>query len=391
MRTTFLLALAMLSTSTIAADAPPADKKLPGVSEAMIKFVESNDISGAVTLVANKDGVIHLDAVGNADITGKQTMRTDTIFWIASMTKPITASCILMLQDEGKLSVDDPVAKYIPEFAALKTPSGKPANLTLKHLLTHTSGLHETTPEIAKNAKVLADLVPSYLTQPTAFEPGSKWAYCQSGINTLGRIIEVVSGQSYPEFVQKRVLDPLGMNDSTFYLTAEQLPRLAKSYKKEGNNLAEMPLAFLMGKSPTEKERYPLANGGLFSTASDYAKFLRLVLNKGQLDGKRYLSAKAVEQMTTIQSGDVVTGFTPGNGWGLGWCVVKAPQGVSAALSAGSHGHGGAYGTQAWIDPKRGLIYVLMIQRGNFANMGGSDGSPVRQAFQEAALVGAGK
>jgi CubicO group peptidase (beta-lactamase class C family) len=382
MRTTPLLAIALICSSAIAADS--TDAKLPGVSEAMKNFVDSKDITGAVTLVADKNGIIHLDAIGAADVAGKQPMKTDSIFWIASMTKPITATCVMMLQDEGKLSVDDPVAKYIPEFASLKSASGKPANLTLKHLLTHTSGLHETTPEIAKNAKVLGDLVPSYLTQPTAFEPGSKWAYCQSGINTLGRIIEIVSGKSYPQFVQERVLDPLGMKDTSFYPPAEQLPRIAQSFKKDKDVLVEMPLGFLMGKSPSDKDRYPLANGGLFSTATDYATFLRMILNKGELNGKRLVSEKAVEQMTTIQSGDVVTGFTPGNGWGLGWCVVKEPQGVTATLSPGTYGHGGAYGTQAWVDPKKGLIQVLMIQRANFANMGGSDGSPVRKAMHEA-------
>src|SRR3954452_4538196 len=254
MRTTILLlALASISAFAVAAETPAA-KKILAVSEQMKSFIDKNEIAGAVTLVADKDGVVHLDAVGQADVAANKPMTPDTIFWIASMTKPITASSILMLQDEGKLSVDDPVARYVPEFATLKTPSGKPANLTLKHLLTHTSGLHEAPADVARNAKMLADLVPSYLAQPTSFEPGSKWAYCQSGINTLGRIIEVASGKSYPEFVQMRFLDPLGMKDTTFYLSTEQLPRLAKSYKKEKDKLEETPLAFLMGKSPTDKD-----------------------------------------------------------------------------------------------------------------------------------------
>jgi CubicO group peptidase (beta-lactamase class C family) len=385
MRTTSaLLLLTLICCPLRAAETSTSpDKKLPGISDQMRSFIEKKEITGAITLVADKNGIIHFDVVGTADVAGMKPMTPDSIFWIASMTKPITATGILMLQDEGKLSVDDLVSKHIPEFANLKTPSGKPANLTLKHLLTHTSGLREAPTEVAKDAKVLADLIPSFLEKPTSFEPGSKWSYCQSGINTLGRIIEVVSGKSYVEFIQTRLLDPLGMKDTTFYLSAEQLPRLAPSYKKDAGTLVEMPIAFLMGKSPTDKDRYPLANGGLFSTAQDYAKFLRMVLNKGTLDGKRYLSEKAVEQMTTIQSGDVVTGFTPGNGWGLGWCVVKEPQGITASLSPGSHGHGGAYGTQAWIDPKRGIAYVLLIQRAGI----NADGSEMRKAFHDATVA----
>lgn len=387
---TGLLATMIPATPTRAADAA-AEKKLPGVSDAMRAFVDAKEVPGVVTLVADKNGVVHLDAIGSADVAGTKPMRPDAIMWIASMTKPITGSAILMLQDEGKLSVDDPVAKHIPEFANVKTPGGKPANLTLKHLMTHTSGLKEPTPDVSRNAKVLADLIPSITGQPTSFEPGSKWSYNQSGINTLGRVIEVASGQSYPDFLKKRFFEPLGMTDTTFYLTPEQLPRLAESYQRAGDQLKTMPLGFLGGKPPTATDRYPLANGGLFSTAGDYAKFLRMVLNKGTLDGKTYLSSKAVEQMTSVQTGDIQAGFVPGSAWGLTWSLVTQPQGVTASLSPGSHGHGGAYGTQGWIDPQRGLIYVLMIQRSDFKNQGGSDGSPVRKAFHDAVAKAVGK
>jgi CubicO group peptidase (beta-lactamase class C family) len=138
----------------------------------------------------------------------------------------------------------------------------------------------------------------------------------------------------------------------------------------------------LLGKSPTSRDRFPAANGGLFSTAPDYARFCQMILNGGELEGRRYLKREAVEKMTTLQTGDLTTGFTPGNGWGLGWCIVRKPQGVSEVLSPGSFGHGGAYGTQAWIDPTKGRIYILMVQRANFPN---SDASDVRRAFQKAA------
>ena len=400
MRTTrlvaFLTLLAAPPTLALAADAPPAvttantsaPKPIPGLHEKLAGFVDNKEVAGVVTLVADKDGVVGVDTAGMADVAAGKPMPADAMMWIASMTKPVTAVGLMMLVDEGKLSVDDPVAKYIPEFAGVKTPSGQPANLTIRHLMTHTSGLKEPAGDVSKKATKLADLIPSIVAQPTSFEPGSKWSYCQSGINTGGRIIEVVSGQPYPEFLQKRLFDPLGLKDTTFYPTADQLPRIAKTYKLEKGELSEAPLGFLNGKSPSATDRYPLANGGLFSTAADYAKFLRMVLNKGTLDGKTYLTPKAVEQMTSIQSGDVVTGFTPGNGWGIGWCVVKEPQGVTASLSPGSCGHGGAYGTQAWIDPTKGLIYVLMIQR---SNVGNSDGSDLRKTFHDTVVKALGK
>ncbi len=356
----------------------------PRIAARMKEMIQAKEIPGSVTLVATRTGVTHLQAIGNADPAGTKPLRKDSIFWIASMTKPITGTAILMLQEEGKLSVDDPVGKYVPELASLKTLSGKPANLTLKHLMTHTSGLPEATADESKAAKKLADLIPAYTNKPMQFEPGSKWQYCQSGINTLGRIIEVVSGQPYEVFLEKKLFDPLGMKDTTFYLRQEQVERLVSPVKRaEDGTLTETAIGLLQGKSPTSTDRYPAANGGLFSTAPDYARFARMILNGGSLDGKRYLKPESVRQMTTVQSGDLKTGFTPGNGWGLTWCVIREPQGVSAMLSPGTHGHGGAYGTQAWIDPVKGVALILMVQRSNFGN---SDASAVRQAFQSAAL-----
>jgi CubicO group peptidase (beta-lactamase class C family) len=193
----------------------------------------------------------------------------------------------------------------------------------------------------------------------------------------------VVSGKSFDEFLNERLFRPLGMKDTTFYLSEAQLPRLATSYARTpAGELMPAELYMLGGKSPTSHDRFPAANGGLFSTASDYARFCQMILAGGELDAHRYLKREAVEKMTTVQSGDVTTGFTPGNGWGLGWCVIREPQGVTEALSPGTFGHGGAYGTQAWIDPKKGRIYVLMVQRSNFPN---SDASSVRRGFQNAA------
>src|SRR2546426_4005928 len=308
-------------------------------------------------------------------------MRADTIFWIASMTKPVTATAVLMLEDDRKLSVDDRVEKYIPELANLRTSNGQPARVTIRHLLTHTSGMAEITPEEAKSVTNLAGLIPLYAARPLAFEPGERWAYCQSGINTAARVVEVVSGKSFVDFLAERLFRPLGMKDTTFYLSPEQAGRLAKSYSRTpAGKLEEAENFILLGKSPTSHDRFPAANGGLFSTASDYCRFCQMILQRGEMSGRRYLKPESVALMTTLQTGDLKTGFTDGNGWGLGWCVVRSPQGVTAMLSPGTHGHGGAYGTQAWIDPQAKRIYLLMIQRANLPN---ADASEVRRVFQE--------
>jgi CubicO group peptidase (beta-lactamase class C family)/ubiquinone/menaquinone biosynthesis C-methylase UbiE len=368
------------STNRVDQVAPPA---VPAISDRLRQYIAANEIAGAVTLVATPDRIIHLDGTGSASLEPHETMRTDSIFWIASMSKPVLATLLLMLQDEGLLSVDDPVEKYLPELKELKTADGKPARITIRHLLTHTSGMGEITADQARACKTLASVTPFYVAKPVGFTPGSKWVYCQSGINTGGRIAEVVTGEPLEKLLKRRLFDPLGMHDTTFYLTEQQLPRLAKSYRRTDKGALEATnIGFLNGKSPTSTDRFPAPNGGLFSTASDYARFCRMVLRGGELDGKRYLKPETVKLMTTIQTAGLKTGFTEGNGWGLGWCVVREPQGITAMLSPGAFGHGGAYGTQAWIDPGTKRIYILMVQRANFPN---SDASEVRRAFQEAA------
>ena len=356
----------------------------------MQEIVAKNEIAGAVTVVVAKDKLLHLESTGLADVAAKKPMTPDTLFWIASMTKPVTGTAILMLQDEGKLNVADPVAKYLPEFAALKTPSGKPANLTITQILTHTSGLGEAGGEGAKNAKTLADLVPLWLAAPMKYETGAKWEYTQSGINAAARIVEVVSGMTFDAFLQKRIFDPLGMKDTTFYPTDAQRARLVTAYAKNKDTgaLEAVPPRPEFGP----RDRPPQGNGGLYSTAPDYARFCRMLLNGGTLDGHRYLSAEAMKFLTTPQTGDLPTGFfqnaTFGNhganyGWGIGTCILRTPhEGVAEMLSPGSFGHGGAWGTQAWVDPVRGVAYVLMVQRANFPN---SDASEVRRAFQQVA------
>jgi CubicO group peptidase (beta-lactamase class C family) len=338
----------------------------------------------------SKNKVLHQETSGFADIASKRPMTPDTLFWIASMTKPVTATAILMLQDEGKLSVNDPVAKYIPEFAELKTPSGKLANLTIKQIMTHTSGLGEAPADAARRAKTLADLVPLWLAAPMQYEPGEKWVYTQSGINAAARIVEVVSGKTFDTFLQERLFTPLGMKDTTFYPTSEQRSRMATGYAKnrETGVLDAAPPRPVFGP----REQAPQGNGGLYSTPQDYARFCQMLLSGGKFKGHRYLSADALKYLSTPQTGDMPTGYFPDHGtnygWGIGTCVLRSPYpGVTEMLSPGTFGHGGVWGTQAWIDPVRGVAFLMMVQRSNFPN---SDGSSVRRDFQNAAVKGLG-
>jgi len=359
--------------------------RLPGIHEAMQTLVAAREIPGAVTVVVTKDQLLHLDAMGLSDISSNEPMQPNSLFWIASMTKPITATAVLMLQDESKLRVTDPVAKYISAFAGLKTPSGKPANLTITQLLTHTSGLGEGTYEATQQAATLADLIPAFLASPMQYEPGTKWKYTQSGINVAARIVEVVSGMSFDQFVQKRILDPLGMTHTTFYPLKDPATRLVTGYvkNKETGGLEATHLSPGFG-APGHP---PTGNGGLFSTGPDYARFCQMLLGGGVYNGKRLLSRESIALMSTVQTGDLPAGFFADHqdcyGWGIGTCILRKPhEGVASMLSPGTFGHGGAWGTQAWIDPVHGVAYILMIQRPG----GNVDGSEMRRAFQQAAV-----
>jgi CubicO group peptidase (beta-lactamase class C family) len=384
-RTILALAVFGCLARTVAA----AEPKLAGVATAMEAMMAKQEIAGAVTVVVSKDKVLHLEANGFADLATKKPMQPETLFWIASMTKPITGVAILMLQDEGKLKVTDPVAKYLPEFAGLKTPSGRPANLTISQILTHTSGLGEAGTNAA-NARTLADLVPHWLAAPMQYEPGEKWRYTQSGINAAARIVEVVSGLSFDAFLQKRLFDPLGMKHTTFYLTPALSAQLVTAYAKHKETGALEPVPPRPEFGP--RNRPPQGNGGLYSTGPDYARFCQMLLNGGHWRGQQFLSATALDYLKNPQTGTLPTGFFQSDtfgqhgtnyGWGLGTSILRTPhEGVAAMLSPGTYGHGGAWGTQAWIDPVKGVAYILMVQRSNFPN---SDASDVRRAFQEAA------
>ena len=390
-----LVAPSLLSPAFAAAKPDASAAPLKTIPLRMQEFVDKQVMAGAVTLVAQGGKVVALDAVGYSDLAAKKPMRTDDLFWIASMTKPLTGTAILMLQNEGKLSVDDAVEKFLPEFKnqmllvtkttdaiVLKKPGRR---ITLRDLLTHTAGLNSDIPETGRDL-MLGERTLAYALQPLSFEPGSKWQYSNPGINTLGRIVEVVSGQNFADFLDARLLKPLGMKDTTFWPTEAQARRVAKAYQPGPDNqgLTEVDNYFLKGLPLTARWRTAIPAGGLYSTAADMAKFYQMMLNGGVANGKRYLSVASHQQLTSTQTGEIKTGFTEGMSWGFGFQVVKQPVGVTAMLAPGTFGHGGAYGTQSWGDPKSGTIYILMIQRAKMAN---SDASDIRKTFQESAAA----
>jgi CubicO group peptidase (beta-lactamase class C family) len=363
-------------------DAP----NIPNIDNALNEFVLRSEIAGAVTMIVDAERSLHIGATGFSHLgepggSKPIPMRVDSIFWIASMTKPVTAVCILQWVDQGKLSLDDPIDRFLPEMRALKNDAGEPVVITVKQLLNHTSGMRELKEPYAP--KTLAEACELYAQAGVQFQPGSQWQYSQSSINTAARIVEVLSGMSFDAYAQQAVFGPLDMRNTGFYLSETQSKRLATSYTRTANGeLEASPIFLLQGKRPTDRNRLPAANGGLFSTAEDYAKFCQMLLGGGVAQGQRILSAASVKNLRTPNTEDLVTGFTSGNAWGVGVCVVRRPQGVTAMLSSGTFGHGGAYGTQAWIDPVRGRAYLLMVQRANFPN---ADDSEVRKAFQRLA------
>ncbi len=367
------LSFVLLSSRSFAAEQGP-------MAASLQPFVDRHTLAGAVTLVATKDKVLDVETVGFADIEANKPMPPDAIFWIASQSKPITATAFMMLVDEGKVKVDDPVEKYLPEFKGIMVAVErddehvllrKPSHpIMVREILSHTSGLAFKSPiEVPTlDTLPLAVAVRSYAMGPLQFEPGTKYQYANAGINTAGRIIEVLSGMPYEDFLRTRLFEPLGMKDTTFWPSEEQAARIAHAYKPNADKTGLEPTTIGQLSYPlTDRKRQPMPAGGLFSTARDVALFCKMVLNGGELDGKRYVSAEAVKQMTTRQTPDSLK-----ESYGFGW----APGG-------GTFGHGGAYATNMTIDPERGIITVFMVQHAGFPGDGKEAGGAFRKAATE--------
>jgi CubicO group peptidase (beta-lactamase class C family) len=387
-RTSFLFALALAATASAASNSGFDPEKLAQVPVRLSGFVEKETISGPVTLVSRHGGAPVIHTAGYQDIAAKKPMRPDTIFQIMSMTKPITSVGIMILADEGRLDVGDPVEKYLPDFRklwvidkdddktrVLKRPS-RP--ITIRDLLTHTSGMGGVLPDRARGMEIfyrmdrsLADEVLIYSQNPLEFDPGASYQYSNTGMATAGRIIEVLSGQPYEKFIEERILKPLGMKDSFYFPPDAKKDRIAMVYRKADGKLAEAG-AKTPGGDPRlyrKGAKYPCPECGLFSTATDLAAFYQMMLNRGTYKGKKILSSAAVERMTTNHTPNLPQSR------GLGWQVVIGEKDSAQFKSPGAFFHGGAFGTHGWVDPKKDLVGVFLIQR-----TGGS-GSAEMNAF----------
>jgi CubicO group peptidase (beta-lactamase class C family) len=342
--------------------------RLAAIPVRMREFVDAGKVAGVVTLVGRAGGVSDLQATGYFDLETKAPLRTDHIFQIHSMTKPMVAIGILQLADEGKLSISDPVEKHLPEFRSL------PEKITLLQLLTHTAGLPLNPPPGIGELhgalhKPLADVALVYSQTPVSYPPGSKWQYSNAGIAVLARILEVHSGLRFEEFLAKRIFEPLGMKDSYIFPPKEKWGRMPTAYilrngkpvKYTDDPLGEGAMKYRAGA------KYSLPEGGVYSTAADLFLLYQALLRNGKAaNGFRLLSPAAVRLMRTVHTGELATNG-PGMGWGLGSYVVR-PGFSPMGMTPGTFGHGGRYGTFSFLDPAKDLIGIFLIHR-----EGGSD------------------
>ena len=347
-----------------------ADDPAASTTGALQPFVDKHELAGAVAVVATRDKVISTDVVGFADIEAVKKMTPETIFWIASQSKPMTATAVMMLVDEGKISLDDPVEKYVPEFKGQMVIAEKddehvvlrkPVHpITIRETLSHMSGLpfSSAMEKPTLDGLPLAAAVRSYAMTPLQTEPGTHYQYSNAGINTAARVLEVVSGMKYEDFMQQRLFDPLGMKDTTFWLNEEQAQRLANSYRPDAakTNLEEFKIGQLIYPLTDRALRFPMPAGGLFSTAGDTTIFCQMLLNGGEFKGKRYLSEAAMHELSKRQ--------TPK--------TVKESYGLGFSVGGDFFGHGGAHATNMEIRPSKGIVLVWMVQHGGFPGEGGN-------------------
>jgi CubicO group peptidase (beta-lactamase class C family) len=360
------LVLAALAASVAAqrsesTDAGVSHERLLRIGQMIDRRIEAREIPGAVSLVAIDGRIVHFDARGQLDLDSKRPMPREAIFSLASLTKPITAAAVLMLVEEGRVRLTDPVSRFIPEFKDLKVavtlsqtgPASRP--ITIRDLLTHTSGIVAPARIPTEPTATLAAVIPRFAAEPLEFQPGTRWTYSNTvAFDTLARIVEVVSGKTYDRFLRDRIFEPLGMHDTAHVLDAAQKQRFARRYDIAPNGLKPFQRA--------DPPSYFGGGWGLHSTAQDYFRFAQMLLNKGELDGKRLLSPRAVELMAAVHIPDTLPGRQAGEGWGLGVRVISHAALRNTWLSNGSFGWTGASGTHFWIDPEERLVAVLMAQ-----------------------------
>lgn len=368
--------LAQVSPAAAGMDAA----RLKMIHARLQELVDNQTIPGAVALVARHGHIASLDAVGWSDIEDRKPMRADTIFQIMSMTKNFTGVAAMMLVEEGKLELRRPVEDYLPEFKGQlmdeRLPDGSVVSHPPRHpvmvwqLMCHTSGLAgDPDGAMSDNPRTLRvpldEAVQFYSHEHLQFEPGTRWRYSNMGIATLGRLVEVASGEEYVHFIQTHILEPLGMKDTFFFAPDDKKPRIALVYKHVDGKLVRSGAEILAG-DPTKYRagaKYPGPELGLYSTADDLLKFYQMLLNGGVANGRRYLSRQAIETMTQVFTPDVTpSGWLGGTGYGLTFEIVNHPVGTLLLHPMGTFGHGGAFGTEGWIDPKNDLIRIDLVQ-----------------------------
>jgi CubicO group peptidase (beta-lactamase class C family) len=384
------LLLTVLALTVVTASTPTAkpeevglsSQRLQRISTMIQRHIDAGELAGAVTVVARKGRVAHVDARGVMDLQSRQPMTPTTMFRIASMTKPIVGVAVMMLIEEGKLRLNDPVSRYIPEFRGMRVGQiqaggeerAEPRfdriaarrDITLKDLLTHVSGLGSGQMGDADIAKVarkdgekLADYIPRLGSTTLEFQPGSRWTYSPlAGFETLGRVIEIASGMPLDRFVRTRIFDPLGMNDITFWPSETEWPRVATVYGRTATGLTRIT----MPNDTMSRNVYFRGSGGLYSTAVDYIPLGIMLANGGELNGTRLLSRKTVEMMTAVHVPDTFPGRPAGEGFGLSVRVVTNHAVRGTMLSDGTYGWSGAQGTHFFVDPREQLAGVLMVQ-----------------------------
>ena len=391
------LAVLALSAPLVAGQVPPgspedvglSSERLGRIHEAIERHIDAGNITGAVTLVARKGRVAHFEAHGLMDLDSETPMRKDAAFRIMSMTKPITAVAVLMMLEEGKIRLADPVSKFLPEFAEMRVVAGAqgsdaagsgdagsgaaadpatvPAEreITIRDLLTHTSGLVQNADRTPDDS--LATYVPKLAKVPLEFQPGADWQYSGlAGPDVLARIVEIVSGKAYDAFVRGRIFEPLGMHDTMYFPSDELRPRLVTLYRITPQGFEKDP-----DPDRISSKVYFSGGAGLVSTAGDYLQFAQMLANDGQLNGKRLLSPRTVELMASDHVDGLFDGKLPplfperGFGFGLQVAILEDNIGAGWRLPNGSYGWLGAYGTQVWVNPQEDLVTLVMIQNMN--------------------------
>jgi CubicO group peptidase (beta-lactamase class C family) len=391
-----------LHAGTITAGKPEdlgfSSDRLTRIHEAVQRHIDAKSLAGAVTMIVRNGRIAHFESHGLIDIDANRPMPKDGIFRLASTSKPVTAVAVMMMLEEGKLRLNDPVSRFIPEFKSMKVAVAKPGSeaaapapggrggrggppvdvdlvpasreITVRDLLTHGSGLmsgglgQRASTSVGQRAPedTLATYIPRLGGAALDFQPGTLWRYSGlAGFDILSRIVEITSGQTFDRFLKQRLFDPLGMKDTGFALLPDRAARIVPLYRRTQNGLEKLP-----DQSGLSSATYFSGAGGLVSTAEDYAQFATMLVNGGELNGKRYLSPRTIELMASNHTGDMAggqMGMSPrGIGFGLGVQVVEDPVAADRRVSKGAWGWAGAYGTNVHIEPQEKMVTIIFMQ-----------------------------